>query len=197
MRVRTVYFARCLTPFGTPMGAIKIGCSYGHEDRLRAVAANQPYSLQLIGAVPGEYVTEAMVHLYLKRHRISGEFFHENRYVMKFVESAVERGTAFQFINDVGAGDNLPDEALNAFMEYHGLTLEMVCEYLERDPAIYRGKAPPKNRKLLAAALIMAQRADGPGGRYVYWPADVVHGLLGHRHRNVRLALPEPIKDAA
>lgn len=197
MRRREVYFARCLTPFGTPLGAIKIGCSYGHETRLRAIASNQPYSLEILGTVPGDMITEAMVHLYLRRHRISGEFFYENLVVMGFINEAIDRDRAFYFIHE-GGGDNLPDEALAAFMDYHGLTLEAICEYLERPPAFYRGKLNGnKSRRLLAAALIVAQRADGRGGRYVNWPIDCIYGLLGQRHRNVTPALPEPMKDAA
>jgi len=197
-KLRNVYFARCLTPFGTPLGAIKIGCSYGHELRLKNIASNQPYSLELIGVVPGQMITEAMCHIYLKRHRIAGEFFYENPVVMSFVDSAVERGRAFFFIDEAGTSDYLPSPALEAFMNYHGITVDDVCAFLERDPAAYRGKLNElKNRRFIAAALIVAQRADGPGGRFVSWPNDCVLGLIGQQHRNVK-QLPAPsMKEAA
>jgi hypothetical protein len=198
MRRQEVYFARCMTPFGTPMGAIKVGCSHGHELRLRAIGSNQPYNLNLIGTVPGGWITEAMVHLYLRRHRVAGEFFFDNQYVVSFVEAALSRDRAFHFIEDAGSGDNLPAEAFAAFMDYHGLTIELVCEYLERDPSPYVGKVSGlKNRKLIAGALIAAQRADGPCGRYVHWPRDCIFGLLGQRHPNARPALPDLAKEAA
>lgn len=193
-RLRHVYFARCLTPFCAPIGAIKVGCSYGHDLRLKSIVSSQPYKLELIGVVPGEMITEAMVHLYLRKHRIAGEFFHENPVVTEFVTDAIERGSAFHFIDETGAGDNLPGGSLSAFMSYHGITIEEVCEYLGRDPKPFVGKVGTiQNHKIIAGALIVAQRADGRDGRFVAWPADCIRGLLGQRHFNAKTLLAPPV----
>lgn len=189
MRERRVYFARCIGPHKTPIGAIKIGCSFGHEDRLAAIGRNQPFTLELITTVPGEMITEAMIHLYLRRHRIGGEFFHENQVVMRFIEAAAERGRAFYYIDDVGAADNLPKEAIEAFMAFHGITIRDVCAHLERDPKAYENKlSGSKNRMIIAATAILAQMDQ----RFVSWPRDCILGLLGQVHYNVAPTLPAP-----
>lgn len=183
-RPRMVYFARCLGPWGTPMGAIKVGCSYGHELRVKAISSNQPYSLELITAVPGEMLLETLVHLYLQKHRIAGEFFHENAYVTEYLEGVIERGTAFVQMDAPPQGDYLPDGSLDAFLKYHGLTLNRVFEFLGREPKVIADIGRMKNRKLIAAAMLIA-RWEGDG-RYVHWPADCVRGLLGEVHPHVR-----------
>lgn len=193
-RLRQVYFARCIGPHKTPMGAIKIGCSYGHELRLQSIARNQPFTLELITAVPGEMVTEAMVHLYLSRHRIDGEFFHENQVVMRYVEQVAARGAAFHYIEDAGNADHLPAKALEAFMRYHGISLDEVARYLQRDLKHLVGKLEGvRNRNIVAATAILAQT----DGRYVSWPRDCIFGLLGEVHPSIRPALPAPEREAA
>jgi hypothetical protein len=182
---QSVYFARCLTPWGTPMGAIKVGCSYGHELRLKAISMNQPYSLELLALVPGGMLMETLVHLFLQKHRIAGEYFHENAHVAEYVQAVAERGTAFHYMSVSPCGDRLPDGAFTAFLQYHGITIEQVCEYLGRDPKPYLAKTKGINRKLIAAAVLIARNETG--GRYVSWPTDCIHGLLGEVHEDIKL----------
>lgn len=186
-----VYYARCLTPWGTPMGAIKIGCSYGHELRLKAITSTQPYDLELLAAVPGEMVMEALVHLYLSKHRIRGEFFHDNAFVRRYIDLVAARGTAFYWMDAAPMGDSLPDEAFQAFLAYHGLTIEEVCEFLGRDPKLVaRQKGGLTSRKIIAGAILMARGDLNRDGRMVQWPLDAIRGLLGLRHPSLA-----PIED--
>lgn len=178
MRDRSVYIARCLGPNGDPIGAIKVGCSFGFDKRLEAVARNQPFTLELITHVPGHLIMEKACHLYLKKYRIDGEFFHESEAVMKFANTAKERGTAFYYFSDDGF-DHLPEKAVQAFMEYQGISLDAVCEYLGVPLKRYAGKLDGKrNSTVIAAAALLAQSQ----GRFVNWPGDALRGLVGERH---------------
>jgi hypothetical protein len=184
-RPRTVYFARCLSPWGTPMGAVKIGCSYGHELRLKAVAANQPFTMELLTTVPGEMQMEATVHLHLRKHRISGEFFHENAYVMAYIERVKERGSAFAHIEAPSQGDSVPEGALEGFLKFHALPVGRIFDFLGHPPQRGFKIGNTTNRKVVAAALLVAG-SEGQYGRNVQWPADCLRGLLGEVHCQVR-----------
>ena len=70
-----VYFARCIGPKGDPIGAYKVGCSYGHNDRVQQFTANLPFTAELVAVTPGSLVMEACCHLWLKPYRIAGEYF--------------------------------------------------------------------------------------------------------------------------
>lgn len=191
--IRQVYFARVIGPHRVPIGAIKVGCSYEHDARLTAIASNQPYTLELLTAAPGDFISEAVIHLLFREHRISGEFFHENCVVMDYVEEVRERGTAFEYIQDHSVGyEWLPAAATQAFMDYHGLTTEGVCRRLGRSPSAFLGKpAAMANRKFVAAALLEAVWKQAYP-RFVRWPTDCIFGLLGQRHPREAPSLPEP-----
>lgn len=172
---RKVYFARCLGPTGAPIGAYKIGCSMGHNDRIKSVAANLPFSLELVATTPGSMVMEAICHLYLKEHRIAGEYFHECPPVDKFVTRVAETGRAFTFISDSGF-DGGVGALVAPFMSFHGVTVEDICKYLGRPKSAFDViKAGYKSRNLIAAvALIAAERTQ-----HVSWPDNIIAALAG------------------
>lgn len=175
---RQVYFARCIGPTGEPIGAIKVGCSYGFSDRLAAIGRNQPFKLEAIASVPGHLVLEKACHLYLRRHRIDGEYFHENEAVMSFINRAKEAGGAFYYFTDSGF-DHLPEKSVEAFMGYHGVSIEDVCEFLSVPVKRHKGKLDGKhNVAIVAATAILAQSE----GRFVHWPGDALRGLCGELH---------------
>jgi hypothetical protein len=164
------------------MGAIKVGCSYGWQDRITSVARNLPFSLEPIAVVQGHLVMEKAVHIYLRKHRIDGEYFHENDVVTKFLDGVVSRGCAFHYFHDMGS-DHTPDGAVDAFMKYHGISLREVCDLLEVPIKRYekRGNSKP-NKSIVAATALLAQK----DARYVTWPDDALRGLLGEVHYVLR-----------
>jgi hypothetical protein len=178
---RRVYFARCIGPWGTPLGAIKVGCSHVPESRLKSVATCQPYTIEVLAIVPGGFVMEAVVHQYLRKHRISGEFFHENAFVAGYVDAVAHRGAAFEDIEADPQGDVVPTGAFDGFLKYHGLTIEQVSEYLGRQRVV----ANTASNKVIAGALLLANRSSSYG-RSVQWPADCLRGLLGEVHGHIR-----------
>lgn len=181
-----VYFARCIDPDGNQMNAYKIGCSHGHNERLQQIASNVPFTLQLEAAVPGSEVLEAVCHLSLKEHRIAGEYFYANEQVCNVVRRAAEYGEAFYWIRDRGF-HRTQDGALQAFMAYHNVSLEEVCELLGFPVSQYEkriSKPHFRSRKLVAAvAIIVSRRAQ-----FAFWPDDALSHLLGEANPRLEVA---------
>lgn len=193
--VRQVYFAECLGPNGAPIGAYKIGCSHGWEDRLKQISSGLPFTLELRAAVTGDLVMEKICHLALAEHKISGEYFHASERVVKVATYAAHHGRAFPWIEDLGESDT-PDGAVKAFMDYHGVELAEVCEILGYKISQYEKRLADskyKNRNMVAAAAIVANRR----GQYVCWPTDAMHGLLGDISHQVAEARARDAKVAA
>lgn len=179
-----VYFARCFTARGVDMHAIKIGCSFNLPHRLDGVTCCQPYDCKLIATVPGELFEEAVCHLWLKSHRIAGEYFHDDPEVMEFI-AACERDGKLPLPMLVSR-DHLPDadEARN-FMARHELTIADLARAAGvQSPRSYEvqlkpGKSP--NRRFIAAMMTAALRK----GRSIDWLADL------------RPSVPQPVREAA
>lgn len=193
--IRMVYIAECINHDGTSMGAVKIGCSYGHEDRLKQAYSGLPFTLNLLAAVQGNFVLEKFCHLVFREDRISGEYFRKSEKIMKSVSRAEKDGRFFYYFTDLGV-DYVPDGAIQAFMDYHGVTLEEVCKVL-RIPLSQnekRLKNPrTRSRATVAAAAIVAQK----DGRFVSWPEDAMRGLNGEKHPYIELYASEDESEAA
>lgn len=174
-----VYFARCIGPRGEPIGAYKIGCSCGHNDRLQSLTANLPFTVELRAIAVGGMFMEAACHLALRQHRIAGEYFHECPEVDKFVDRVARTGDAFYRISEsADRYDRIgfPTDLITPFMAYHGVTLADACRRMGTTTSRYeKVKSLGKNRKLAAAvALVAAER-----GQFVSWPADVIRAMQG------------------
>jgi hypothetical protein len=169
---RQVYFARCIAANGADMGAIKIGCSYQPLDRVGAVSALQPYECKLLATCAGTMLEEAIAHLWLREHRIAGEFFHDTPEVMAFVDEVIRTG-AFPVRFRIGASEYLPSMAeATAFMARHGLVVDEMQALTGATSTTYRdqiklGKRP--NRRFIAAMMVAALRR----GHRINWPQDV------------------------
>jgi len=182
-RTQKVYFAKCIGPTGDPIGAYKVGCSHGWAVRIKQVAYNQPFSLEVEAVVPGSYMMEAAVHIILKEHRIAGEYFRSTPEVVAMVNTAANTGNPFARIKDLGS-ENLPDEALHALMKFHDVSLAEACEVLGISDKEYKVKAAKprfKSSRLTAAVAIVAARR----GQFVTWPTDAVRGLIGEQNCDV------------
>jgi hypothetical protein len=181
---RQVYFAECIGPNG-PIGAIKIGCSHGWTNRLKQISSGLPFDLELRALVTGDLVMEKICHLALKEHCISGEYFHASERVLGVIKTAAETGRAFSLIEDLGE-PSIPDGAVKAFMEFHGVELSEVCDILGFPISQYEKRLADskyKSRNMIAAAAIVANRR----GQFVRWPTDAMRGLLGEvNHRVIK-----------
>lgn len=192
---RQVYFAECIGPTGAPLGAYKIGCSYGWEDRLKQISSGLPFTLELRAAVTGDLIMEKICHLALAEHKISGEYFHASERVVKVTKFAAEKGRAFPLIEDLGESST-PEGAVQAFMNFHGVELAEVCEILGLKLSQYEKRLADqkyKNRNMIAATAIVANRR----GQYVRWPTDAMLGLLGKINSQVEQARAKATKVAA
>lgn len=178
-----VYFARCIGPTGDPIGAYKIGCSHGFNDRLKQITASLPFTLELVAVTTGSTMLEAVCHMSLRKYCVGGEYFRECPEVDKFVNRVAETGEAFHYIRDAGS-DRHTAALIQPFMDYHGVTAADVGAYLKRPTsAIEKLRTSKyKSRKIVAAtALIAASREQ-----YVKWPTDLIAALQGEEHPMLR-----------
>ncbi len=193
-RSKRVYFAKCVGPLG-PIGAYKIGCSHGWNERVKQLSANLPFTLELEASVPGGMFLEAFCHHHLKDSRIGGEYFREDERVMKVVERAAKQGCAYSYVTDSSSGRDIPEGALGAFLTYHGVTLQEVSLRLGIPfSRLERVTAKPRfqSRRLLAAAAFVAQSRE----QFVNWPEDALSGLLGEISPALRRRLSDKSKAA-
>lgn len=177
-RTQRVYFAKCIGPTGEPLGAYKIGCSYGWNERVKQVSSGLPFSLEVEATVLGGFVMEKALHLCLKEDSISGEYFHARGKVLELVDRCAKTGNPFARIRDTAGHEAMPDDALQAFMKFHGVTLADACALLGFSASAYEKRAAKKeyrSSKVVAAVALVAARR----GQYVNWPTDALKGLLG------------------
>ena len=164
-----IYFADCKGPKGDPLGAIKIGYSSTPDIRCRRMLGSYPFQLNMIGQVPGGFLTEKMCHLELQKHRINLEFFHSEKDVTEFVENALRRGKAFDKFEDKSSRMEIePNDILNFLSEYK-ITIERVCQRLGVRPDYFSRNLQNsmyKNNRLVAAAALEALN----DGYTVEWP---------------------------
>lgn len=173
---RKVYFARCIGPRGEPIGAYKIGCSHGYNDRVNSLAANLPFSLELVAVAPGGWIMEHACHLRLRQHRIGGEYFHASDDVEGFIGNVAETGHPFRYIFDDGTDMHrtmTTHDMVALFMKYHRVSLQEACLFLGSSPKRYEGKK--LNLKIAAATALVAASREQP----VHWPMDALGGLTG------------------
>lgn len=176
-RSQKVYFGRCIGPTGEPLGAYKIGCSHGWNERIKQVVSGLPFSIEVDAVTQGGFVMETALHLILKDERISGEYFYARGKVLELVNRCIETGSPFARIKDLGPRST-PDGALQGFLTYHGVALSEVCDFLGIKQSDYEKRAAKKayrSTKVVAAVAIIAARR----GQYVDWPTDALSGLLG------------------
>lgn len=184
-RTQRVYFAKCIGPTGDPIGAYKIGCSYGWNFRTKQISAAMPFSLEVEATVQGGFVMETAIHLCLKEDCISGEYFHARGEVLEFVKRCATTGSPFARINDAAGTDGMPDGSLEAFMKFHEVSLHDACSVLGVSVKDYEKKVAKgsfRSRKIVAAVALAAARR----GQYVNWPSDALRGLLGEQSTLIR-----------
>jgi len=170
-------------PDGQPIGAYKIGCSHGWQDRLKQIGSGLPFSLELRAAVSGDLVLERICHLSFKEDCISGEYFRPSERLLRCVKTANEYGRIFTLIEDLGES-TVPDGAVQAFMDFHAVNLDEVCRVLGVPPGQYEKRVANskyRSRNIVAAAAVVASRK----GHYVRWPTDALRGLLGEINAKV------------
>lgn len=176
-RSQKVYFGRCIGPSGEDMGAYKIGCSHGWNERIKQVVAGLPFTIEVDAITQGGFFLEKALHIYLKEEKISGEYFHARGKVLDVVALCKKTGSPFHHIRDLGPG-TVPDGALKGFMDYHGVTTSELCEYLGyKESEFVKRSAKPSFRSSTVTAAIALIAAEY--GQYVSWPTDALAGLLG------------------
>lgn len=88
-----VYFIQC-----GPGGPIKIGVARNVKKRMAQLQTGQPYTLELLATMPGNVTVEQRLHLKLRAHRMSGEWFEPHENVLAEVRRAqpVEEAVAVE-----------------------------------------------------------------------------------------------------
>jgi hypothetical protein len=183
-RSQKVYMAHCVGPDGNRIGAVKIGCSHGWNERIKDVTANLPFTLELAAVVPGGFFMEAACHLYLKSERIGGEYFLSSEKTLKLLSSSAKDGQAFQYISDSGSHEASAD-MIKGLLEYHDISVDDACERAGISASYVKGRAgglEKPSRKLLAGAALVASSRH----QFCNWPDDGFKGLLGEKSSLIR-----------
>lgn len=176
-----IYMAACIGPNGDRMGAYKFGCSAGWSDRVKAVTANLPFTLEVEAVVPGGLFIEYACHLHLRDYRIAREYFRDCEEVRAFIAAAARRGHAFESIREYDDIDVSFVECVAGFMSHHGISIDDACRRGGLTKTYYANKAgdlvKPSRKLLAAAALVAAER-----GHSVRWPGDGARGLKKQKY---------------
>lgn len=72
--------------------AIKIGYSADVAARVREISIYQPLEPELIGTMPGGRSLEEAIHVFLRQHRIKGEWFRDCAEVRGTITDLIARG---------------------------------------------------------------------------------------------------------
>ena len=190
---KKVYFARCIGPDGRDIGAYKIGCSHGHELRVKYIASCLPFSLEVEATSPGDFLLESMCHLKFRDDCLGGEYFRSTDAVVSAVRRAAETGEVFPRLKDgayMGQFQGNGWDILDGFLRYHELAIKDACEsggmsapYYEK--ALQAGTRI--SRKMVAAAALAALDK----GHFVSWPSNAYEGCLGETYTAQRTRTKE------
>ena len=66
---------------------IKIGISKKVLSRFKNLQTSNSNSLNLIGAIPGDYSLESQLHSKFKKYRINGEWFKKHKDILSYIKS--------------------------------------------------------------------------------------------------------------
>ncbi len=166
-----VYFARCIAANGMDMQAVKIGCSYGHLNRVASIGLLLPFHCELIGAIPGCMLTEDFIHMWLDAEKIGGEYFHARGETLRVVEHVRLFGSLPSDMRGYQSATDIDTIAADiaGFMRRNRITFEDT-ERLAGVRANYHRRLierePHGNRRFIAALAVTAVRK----GLAISWP---------------------------
>lgn len=166
-----VYFAKCFLTDGRDMDAVKIGCATYPEHRIKSVAANQPFRVELVTHMPGDMFMEHFLHMWLRGDRISGEFFHLRGETHRILQHVMQHGTHPFPIRWTAPEGTFATLDVVQFMERHGISVDQVRTAsgtrLRSYEAILKNERCG-NRRFLAALAVTAVKR----GVEIDWPND-------------------------
>jgi len=168
----SVYFAKCIAANGMDMDCIKIGLSHEPVDRVVSVSIQLPFSCELIASVPGDVFLEHFVHMWLRSHKVGGEYFHARGEVLQIAEYARQHGKLPFKVYETGE-DNWHRVDVPSYMSKHGITFKEVERLSGVTAGLYRKlieRKPCGNRRFLAALAVTAIKR----GLSVTWQRDFI-----------------------
>lgn len=166
-----LYFAKCLAPDGYDLNVVKIGCAEKPEKRIKSVATNQPFTCELVATAPGGMFLEHFTHMWLRNHKLTGEFFHNRGEVAELMEYVRKHGRHPFPISFRGPEGWFKTLDLVHFMDKFGISMRDVSKtagvtFSSYDALLKREQCG--NRRLLAAVSVTAVRR----GFHITYPAD-------------------------
>lgn len=99
----TATFVYFLKPVGMG-GPIKIGCSADPKTRVATLMGWSPFPLEIIGAVPGDFVHEARLLRQFRAHRLHGEWFSPAPELASFIADVCRDGRLPFHAPGIGGG---------------------------------------------------------------------------------------------
>lgn len=169
----SIYFARCIGWDGTDMHAFKIGMSHVPDERTAAISSQLPFACEIVATAPGDLFVEGVVHMWLRNHKLGGEYYKAEGETLVLVEFAKRHGRLPFPITHDGNTYSLADVDIKSFMEKHGLDFDEVERLAGVSAGYYRklfDDGTRFNRRFLAAVAVSVMRR----GFSVQWPLDFI-----------------------
>ena len=76
---------------------IKVGYTTDIEQRKKSLTIGNPHGLVVIGTIKGTKEHESKIHRKLKDHHVSGEWFHDNSNVRKYIEDILNKKVEIKY----------------------------------------------------------------------------------------------------
>ena len=166
-----VYFAKCFTHNGVDMQMIKVGLSYQPDIRADYLRSEMPFKFELLCSTPGDMFVEYFVHIWLREHKVSKEYFaqcEETDRIIKHVKTTGKLPFPIKFVSKEGMFSEL--RPLN-YMAKHGISfreIEQLSGVSTQHHKKRLEKEPAGNRRFLAALAVTAVKK----GLTINWARD-------------------------
>lgn len=121
---------------------IKIGYADNPSSRISSLQTSNPYTLEVLLIIDGDYTLEHKLHLKFSDDRVSGEWFHFSKAIKEYIYNNLsdDRRYEFGFINEDFTGNEqilrLRKEnklTLQSFGELLGMTTQSAAEIQQRE----------------------------------------------------------------
>lgn len=174
-----VYFARCYNHAGVDMQTIKIGLSNDPDRRVASLGFELPFTFEMLCTTPGDMFLEYFVHMWLKGHKISREYFKDCEEIARIVDHVKRKGRLPFPIKRVGREGAFIHLRPTEYMDRKGITFTDI-EYNtgiggERYEKLLQ-TTPHGNRRFLAALSVTAVKM----GHKIEWARDFNPVMTDH-----------------
>lgn len=175
----SIYFAQCVAPNGTDMGAVKVGWSKKPEQRVKDVPDSQPFNCELLAVCRGDLFEEAAFHAWLEADLIRGEYFYDRAEVRRLIGLCRTGQFPLAIAENHLRSTWITMDGISNFMALHGLDVPALVKLAGGREAFYASRLKQRipSRRLVGHMVVAALRK----GRSVDPDADFLNGEFAVR----------------